>query len=65
MYYINPENKILHNVLLSQIAKLKIKYGEVDLARKVKYMEEKWNKAKKVWELAYSYLHSLQPIYLN
>jgi len=45
-----PQNKIVH---------LQINYGEIDLARKVKSMGGKWNKGKKVWEIAYRYVQAL------
>lgn len=45
-----PKNKIVY---------LRIDYGELDLARKVKSMGGRWNRAKKVWELAYSYVQIL------
>ena len=43
----------------NKIVPLRINYGEVDLARKVKSMGGKWNKEKKVWELAYRYVQAL------
>ena len=43
----------------NKIVKLRIDYGEVDLARQVKSLGGKWNKAKKVWELAYEYVQAL------
>jgi len=45
-----PQNKIVQ---------VKINYGEIDLARKVKSLGGKWNKTKKVWELAYGYVQAL------
>jgi len=45
-----PKNKIVH---------LQIKYGEIDLARKVKSLGGKWNKEKKVWEIAYRFVQAL------
>ena len=43
----------------NKIVQLRINYGEVELARKVKSMGGRWNKAKKVWELAYGYVQAL------
>ena len=43
----------------NKIVQLRINYGEVDLARKVKSLGGKWNKAGKVWELAYGYVQTL------
>ena len=43
----------------NKIVQLRINYGEVDLARKVKSMGGKWNKIKKVWELSYGYAQTL------
>jgi len=45
-----PQNKIVQ---------LRINYGEVDLARKVKSLGGKWNREKKVWELSYGYVQAL------
>ena len=43
----------------NKIVQLRINYGEVYLARKAKSMGGKWNKAKKLWELAYGYVQAL------
>ena len=43
----------------NKIVQLSIIYGEVDLARKVKTLGGKWNKDKKVWELAYGDVQAL------
>jgi hypothetical protein len=43
----------------NKIVQLRINYGEVDLARKVKSVGGRWNKEKKVWELAYGYVQAL------
>lgn len=39
-----PKNKIVG---------LKIEYGEIELGRLVKEMGGKWNRSKRVWEIAY------------
>ena len=44
----------------NKIVQLRTNYGEVDLARKVKSMGGKWNKEKKVRELAYDYFQALR-----
>lgn len=43
----------------NKIVPLRINYGEVDLARKVKSMGGKWNKKQKVWEIACGYAQEL------
>jgi hypothetical protein len=43
----------------NKIVQVKINYGEIDLARKVKSLGGKWNKTTKVWELAYGYVQAL------
>jgi len=45
-----PKNKIVY---------IGIKYGEVELARKAKALGGKWNKQKRVWELAYGKVQAL------
>ena len=50
--YWNPEaEKISPN----KIVGLRIRYGEIDLARRVKSLGGKWNPRKKVWEIPYRY----------
>ena len=51
-----PKNSFIPK---NKIVQLRINYGEVDLARKVKSLGGKWNKVKKVWELAYGYVQAL------
>ena len=53
--WLKNENYIPKN----KIVDLKIEYGEIDLAMKVKSFGGKWNKAKKVWELSYEAAKSL------
>ena len=43
----------------NKIVQLRINYDKVDLARRVKSMGGRWNKSKKVWELAYGYVQAL------
>ncbi len=43
----------------NKIVQLRINYGEIDLARKVKSIGGKWNKDRKVWELAYGHVQAL------
>lgn len=42
-------NKIPRN----KIVEIRINYGEVNLSRAVKSLGGRWNKSKKVWEVAY------------
>jgi len=51
-----PKQKLIPK---NKIVQVKINYGEIDLARKVKSLGGKWNKTKKVWELAYGYVQAL------
>ena len=43
----------------NKIVQVKINYGEVDLARQVKSLGGRWNRDKKVWELAYGGVQAL------
>ncbi len=43
----------------NKIVKIRIKYGEADLGRKVKSIGGKWNKKEKVWELRYEFVQGL------
>ena len=45
-----PDNKIMN---------IKINYPEEDLRNKIKSFRGTWNKEKKVWELSYKFLKSL------
>jgi len=50
--YWNPDStKISPN----KIVGLRIRYGEIELARRVKSLGGKWNRQKKVWEIPYRY----------
>jgi len=39
--------------LMKKTMRVKVKYGEIDLGRKVKSFGGIWNKKEKVWELPY------------
>jgi hypothetical protein len=53
--YKTKKDKIHNNKIVS----IRVSYNETDLQRKVKSFGGKWNKDKKVWELAYKYIVEL------
>lgn len=51
--------KLKTQIPWNKIVKVKIKYGEINLARLVKQAGGKWNTKEKVWEICYGEVKSL------
>ncbi len=49
----NTNNK---RILANKIMKLRIAYGERDIALRVKSLGERWDSQKKVWKLPFKYV---------
>jgi len=43
----------------NKIVQIKVRYGEIDIGRKVRAFGGNWNKEKKVWELPFAHVQAL------
>ena len=48
-----PWQPVSKRIPTNKIMQIRVKYGEVDLGRRVRAAGGMWNRAKQVWELPY------------